>query len=327
MSGFLLKNFSQEILRGLSVRAPDFCIHSYLLFDFIPVVCVPSVVLASESLDVKPFLKWAGNKYPIIDRIRQLLPEGSQEQANQRLIEPFVGSAALFLNTNYTQNILSDVNEDLINVYRYVQQDGERFIRFAKQFFSADNNHPTIFYHWRETFNHTSDERLKAALFLYLNRHGYNGLCRYNSRGQFNVPFGRYQQPYFPEAELRAFHQKANDTYVTFEAQDFRLTMEQARAGDIVYCDPPYVPLTQTSNFTGYSQQTFGQAEQEALADMAKSLSENGVIVIISNHDTPFTQAAYESAKIYPFQVQRYISCQGAKRQKANEMLAVFTAS
>lgn len=275
---------------------------------------------------MKPFLKWAGNKYPIIDRIRPLLPQ-HLDLSKARLIEPFTGSAAVYLNTDFGYNVLSDANEDLINVYRYIQTEGERFIRFARQFFTPDNNHASIYYHWRETFNTTTDSRLKAALFLYLNRHGYNGLCRYNNSGQYNVPFGRYRQPYFPQAELDAFHEKSNQRDTIFISQDFRETMSQAKPGDVVYCDPPYVPISQTANFTSYSRLSFGQEDQEDLANLAKELSEKGVFIIISNHDTPFTQEAYQSAQIYPFQVQRYISCQGSKRQKANEMLAVFSAS
>lgn len=275
---------------------------------------------------MKPFLKWAGNKYPIIDRIRTLLPQ-NVDLSKVRLIEPFAGAAAVYLNTDFGQTMLSDANEDLINVYCYLQKEGECFIRFAKQFFTPDNNHASIYYHWRETFNNTSDKRLKAALFLYLNRHGYNGLCRYNNRGQYNVPFGRYQQPYFPQVELEAFHKKSNECESIFVSQDFRETMAQAKPGDVVYCDPPYVPISQTANFTSYSRLNFTQEDQKDLAALAKELSEKGVFIIISNHDTPFTQEVYQSAQIYPFQVQRYISCQGAKRQKANEMLAVFTAS
>jgi DNA adenine methylase len=100
--------------------------------------------------------------------------------------------------------------------------------------------------------------------------------------------------------------------------------MQAARPGDVIYCDPPYVPLTETANFTGYSSGGFGIKEQEALADMAKTLSKKGISVMISNHDTMFTQTAYESAHIVSFQVRRFISCKGDGRGQANEMLALF---
>ncbi len=273
---------------------------------------------------MKPFLKWAGNKFAIIERIQKLLPPVSTSSKKQRLIEPFVGSAAVFLNTQYPKALLCDDNADLISLYQYLQKDGVSFIRFAKRFFTAQNNTPNAYYDFREAFNNNPEPLKKAALFLYFNRHGYNGLCRYNSKGGFNVPFGRYAKPYFPEAEMMGFIDALKDRHVDFKHQDFQSTMLEASHGDVVYCDPPYVPLSDTANFTSYSGNGFGDSQQQALASLAQKLSSLGIPVIISNHDTPYTQKAYEGAKIYPFQVQRFISCQGEKRNKAAEMLAYF---
>lgn len=265
---------------------------------------------------MKPFLKWAGNKYSIIERIKAVLPAGS------RLIEPFAGSAAVFLNTDFEEAVLSDINADLINLYQYLKRDGDAFIRYCNSFFVKEMNDSDTYYLFRRLFNTTGDMRLKAALFLYLNRHGYNGLCRYNNKGEYNVPFGKYAKPYFPADEMLAFHHKIQSAEL--RCQDFVGVMESARAGDVIYCDPPYVPLTSTANFTGYSSGGFGQKEQESLADMAKTLSRRGINVVISNHDTIFTQTAYESAQIISFKVQRFISCKGQSRGQANEMLALF---
>lgn len=265
---------------------------------------------------MKPFLKWAGNKFAIIDRIKTVLPAG------ERLIEPFAGSAAVFLNTSFEQAILSDVNEDLMDLYQYLQKDGDKFIGYCSTFFVKETNNSNTYYQFRKIFNTTGDPRLKAALFLYFNRHGYNGLCRYNNKGEFNVPFGRYTKPYFPAEEMAQFHQKIQG--VTLLKQTFTETMKLARPGDVIYCDPPYVPLTETAKFTSYTSGGFGIQEQEMLADMAKTLSKKGINVVISNHDTIFTQTAYESAKIISFQVRRFISCKGEARGQANEMLALF---
>lgn len=267
---------------------------------------------------MKPFLKWAGNKYPIIDRIRRILPSGG------RLIEPFAGSAAVFLNTGYASALLSDANADLISLYRYLQAEGDGFIAYCETFFTPENNTPEAYYAFRSEFNTTGDQRKKAALFLYFNRHGYNGLCRYNNSGLFNVPFGRYGRPYFPKAEMRFFAEKAETA--VFACGDFAAAMRQAKPGDVVYCDPPYVPLSATANFTGYSGGGFGLNEQAQLAELAEELSGRRIPVVISNHDTPFTKAAYRSAKIYPFEVQRYISCRGDNRNKAGEVLALFAS-
>ena len=154
---------------------------------------------------MKPFLKWAGNKYQIVERIKEQLPPG------KRLIEPFVGSGAVFVNTTYDAYLLADANGDLIQLYQHLQAEGDEFIAYAQQFFVAKTNTKEQFYHFRTEFNRTDDTRYKSALFVYMNKHCFNGLCRYNQKGEYNVPFGRYKKPYFPEKELRFFHQHAQN--------------------------------------------------------------------------------------------------------------------
>jgi DNA adenine methylase len=266
---------------------------------------------------MKPFLKWAGNKYQIMDRVKEVLPAG------KRLIEPFVGSGAIFLNTQYPRYLLSDANLDLINLYKHLQEDGQAFIDFCRSFFTPANNAALAYYEYRACFNATTDTRLKSALFIYLNKHCFNGLCRYNSQGAFNVPFGRYAKPYFPEAEMQYFYQQAQ--CAIFCTANFVETMEAAELGDVVYCDPPYVPLSVTAHFTSYSTDKFGSAEQAKLVEMAALLAKRNIPVVISNHDTEFTRAAYAHAhELVYFPVQRYISCDGANRHKVAEVLAVF---
>ncbi len=268
---------------------------------------------------MKPFLKWAGNKYAIIERIKRLLPE------SPRLIEPFAGSAAVFLGTDYPSALLADSNADLIHLYQLLQKEGDAFIAYASELFTLENNREDNYYTLRSEFNSTDDICRKSALFLYLNRHGYNGLCRYNAKGGFNVPFGRYGKPYFPRKEMVEFSAKAK--HAEFRVADFRSVMMEARAGDVVYCDPPYVPLSRTANFTSYGTGKFGEAEQAALAILAESLAARGVTVVISNHDTEFTVQAYRNAALKRFDVQRNISCNGQNRGKAKELLALFTAA
>jgi DNA adenine methylase len=268
----------------------------------------------------KPFLKWAGNKYQIIRHIRAIL---ETFPGKTRLIEPFAGSGAVFLNTRYPRNVLSDTNGDLIGLYQTLQAEGDDFIAYLRTFFTPQNNEPDRYYAFRELFNATTDRRLKSALFLYLNRHCFNGLCRYNGQQGFNVPFGRYKKPYFPEAELQAFYEKSRQA--VFKTQHFETVMRTAKPGDIVYCDPPYVPLSRTANFTSYSTGGFTLADQQQLARLAGELSARGVVVLISNHNTEFTQALYHGAAIEELDVQRFISCKGANRGKAAELLALFT--
>ncbi len=265
---------------------------------------------------MKPFLKWAGSKYRLVDRIQSVLPPG------KRLIEPFAGSAALFLNTSYPTYLLSDTNADLIHLYQRLQQEGEPFITDCHALFTPEHNNAETYYTFRTEFNQTADLRRKAALFLYLNRHCYNGLCRYNLQGEFNVPFGRYKRPYFPTAELLNFHHRAQTA--TFCHADFAQVMHQAQPGDVVYCDPPYVPLSATASFTSYSPHHFGPQEHQRLAETAETLAQRGIPVLISNHSTPFTHRVYARAHCTTFDVRRYISCNGSSRHKVTELLALF---
>lgn len=266
---------------------------------------------------MKPFLKWAGNKYRIVDRIRAMLPAG------QRLIEPFAGSAAVFLNTEFNDNVVNDLNTDVINLFLVLKEHGPAFIDTCKGLFVPDNNTADAYYALRQEFNETTDCTRKSALFLYFNRHGYNGLCRYNSDGGFNVPFGRYKKPYFPFEEMMFFYHKSQTA--EFVSEDFETVLQRAAPGDVIYCDPPYVPLSKTANFTNYSAGGFGPEEQLRLARVAEELSNWGIPVLISNHRTDFTLDAYSAAQIESFEVQRFISCDGDNRNKATELLALFS--
>lgn len=180
------------------------------------------------------------------------------------------------------------------------------------------------FYRLRSEFNDGVQRRRHSALFLYLNRHGYNGLCRYNSRGEFNTPFGQINRPYFPRKEMLHFLKHASRA--RFKQQNFRDSMLSARRGDIVYCDPPYVPLSRTASFTDYQAGGFDWANQQSLAETAAHLARRDVRVVISNHDTPAIRALYREygAKLKRLRVRRSISCNGAKRVLVNEILAIF---
>jgi len=264
-------------------------------------------------------LKWAGGKYRLIDKINRLLPEGN------RLIEPFIGSGAVFLNTDYEKYLLGDINPDLINLYNCLKQEGADFINYASDWFVAKENNKTAYYHWRECFNSSTDDRLKSALFLYLNRHGYNGLCRYNNSGQLNVPFGSYKKPYFPVDEMHYFAEKSKRA--TFICCGFADLMNRARRNNVVYCDPPYVPLTDSANFTAYAKEGFGLDDQMQLAVKAHKLAQRGVSVVISNHANALTKELYQHAEINSFPVKRMISCKGASRKDVVELLALYSAS
>jgi DNA adenine methylase len=267
---------------------------------------------------MRPFLKWAGAKTKLVGAIRDSAPLKSR-----RLIEPFVGSGAVALNLACEANLLADSNRDLIDVYSALQREGEQFITDCEELFTPENNCASAYYALRSEFNATADRRRKACLFIYLNRHGYNGLCRYNTRGGFNVPFGRYVRPRLPRAALLGFHTVLRNCVLL--CADFRSVLAEAGEDDLVYCDPPYVPASATANFTAYAKGGFGTRDQIELAAHCRAAAERGAHVLISNHDTPETRELYASAdECHALLVPRRISCHAATRTRARELLVVY---
>ncbi|EPJ3648935.1 adenine-specific DNA-methyltransferase [Citrobacter freundii] len=264
----------------------------------------------------RAFLKWAGGKYPLLDEIKRHLPQG------ECLIEPFVGAGSVFLNTDFSRYILADINSDLISLYNIVKTRTDEYVQASRELFMPETNQAEVYYRFREEFNASQDPFRRAVLFLYLNRFGYNGLCRYNLRGEFNVPFGRYKKPYFPEAELYHFAEKAQNA--EFHCLSYEECMDRADSNSVVYCDPPYAPLSATANFTAYHTNSFSPKEQAHLAEMAEKLVSKQIPVLISNHDTPDTREWYRAAKHFQVKVRRSISSNGGTRKKVNELLALY---
>ena len=262
------------------------------------------------------FWKWAGGKYPLLDDIKRHLPQG------ECLIEPFVGAGSVFLNTDFSRYILADINSDLISLYNIVKTRTDEYVQASRELFMPETNQAEVYYRFREEFNASQDPFRRAVLFLYLNRFGYNGLCRYNLRGEFNVPFGRYKKPYFPEAELYHFAEKAQNA--EFHCLSYEECMDRADSNSVVYCDPPYAPLSATANFTAYHTNSFSPKEQAHLAEMAEKLVSKQIPVLISNHDTPDTREWYRAAKHFQVKVRRSISSNGGTRKKVNELLALY---
>lgn len=275
---------------------------------------------AQSTQSQRSFLKWAGSKYSIRHTILSVLPKGS------RLIEPFTGAGSIFLNSHYEQYLLAETNPDLIDLFQFLQKEGADFIEEAQIYFQPKNNTSERYLAFREDFNNTlgkpKQKKKRALLFLYLNRHGYNGLCRYNSKGYFNVPFGRYTKPAVPVKAMLYFHQQSQ--HAVFQHADFRKTMNEAQSGDVIYCDPPYVPLTDTAFFSKYTQGDFTAEDQADLAILAETTRQRGIPVIISNHDTPQTREYYKNARLIELDVARKISCQITTRKKVGELIAVF---
>ncbi|MDA9557715.1 Dam family site-specific DNA-(adenine-N6)-methyltransferase [Vibrio sp.] len=265
----------------------------------------------------RAFLKWAGGKYGLVEDIRRHLPEAN------KLIEPFVGAGSVFLNTDYDHYLLADINPDVINLYNLLKAEPEKYIEESKRWFTPQHNDKEVYLDVRQQFNQTDDIWYRSLAFLYMNRFGFNGLCRYNQKGGFNVPFGSYKKPYFPEQELEFFSEKAKKA--TFICEGYAETFRRARKGSVVYCDPPYAPLSTTANFTSYSGKGFSLDDQAHLAEVAEHAALNRHIpVLISNHDTMLTRRLYHGAKLNVIRVKRTISRNGAGRNKVDELLALF---
>ncbi|ECY1801242.1 Dam family site-specific DNA-(adenine-N6)-methyltransferase [Salmonella enterica] len=265
----------------------------------------------------RPFLKWAGGKYSLLPELDRLIPAG------KRLIEPFVGGGSVFLNSDkHERFLLADVNADLINLYQMLAVVPDSVIAEAMKAFRHLNdaeNYTAI----REAFNAQKlNATERAAAFLYLNRHCFNGLMRYNLDGFFNVGWGKYKAPYFPEKELMAFRKKSSAC--VFMTAGFERTLRLAGDGDVVYCDPPYEPMPDTAGFTNYAPGGFSWDSQVALAESCVAAHQRGAKVFISNSTAPRVIELYEQHgfTLHRVNARRSISSKGSTRETANDIVA-----
>lgn len=279
---------------------------------------------------IRSIVKWPGGKGRVIPDLVPLLPKG------ECLVEPFVGGASVFLNTDYRRYILSDINPDLINLYRVARNAPDELINLSRDLFK-NRNTCANYANFRGMFNHPKGRHLRhrfasvarAAFFLYLNRHGYNGVVRYNLKGEYNVPYGKGKHKktqYLPEAEIRLFSEKARDTCALFLCGDFAETISAPLFIDsVIYCDPPYLPASDTANFTQYHTGPFGEEQHRQLvATLQKANRETGASVVISNSDTPLTREIYKDFRFKEITVQRSVSGNPKNREKANEVIGVL---
>lgn len=265
------------------------------------------------------YLKWAGSKRIILQHILSSINYYEPDV----FIEPFCGALNVGANVDCDIKIINDINSDLMNLHALVKINPQGLIESTKEYFERGiESYKDI----REEFNNYDRMDVKkAAMFLYLNRHCFNGLCRYNKNGNFNVPVGSYDKVYLPEKEILDYHKKLANC-IAFNNMDFQMCFDLAKHNPeydrrkiVFYCDPPYVPLTSDFN---YSAEGFTIDDQKRLARLAEECDHT---VIISNHDTPVTRELYKNAtKIISFPVQRTISSKGGKREKVKELLAFY---
>lgn len=273
----------------------------------------------NKAIKVRPLLKWAGGKRQIVRHLISKLPEKFSVY-----YEPFFGAGALFLEL-YNRGLLkkaviSDLNKELIALYTLVRDRCSGIIEELENIRFTNNKDD--YYRARDLFNSMESDHNpeKAALMIYLNRHAYNGLYRVNSSGKFNVPFGRYAHPSLPTPDDIISFSKALSN-VKIINKDFETAVSDATVSDFVYFDPPYAPLSRSSDFSAYSSLGFSLDEQKRLSRVFEELSSRGVMVMESNSATPFIKDLYRNYPQSTVQASRNINSKSNGRGKISELI------
>ncbi len=266
-----------------------------------------------EHTRAKPFVKWAGGKRQLLPAIEQRLPKKFNNY-----FEPFVGGGALFFKLAPKNATVNDINAALVNTYNQIKNEPEDVMSFLDIYdrqHALASEQKTYYYSVREEFNEallTSEfDARAAALLIYINKHCFNGLYRVNSKGLFNVPFNGSKRASYSKENLSAASSALKN--ITILQGDFEDAVKEARAGDFVFFDSPYVPLNPTS-FESYTKEGFSKDEHERLARLFKKLSNSGCYCMLTNHDTEFIRELYDGFIIEQINVRRSINSDATKR-------------
>lgn len=265
-------------------------------------------------------LKWPGGKSKLSDKIL------SFNSDKKTLVEPFMGSGSVFINIGrqFDKYIGNDNNSDLILLFNEIKKNPSYIIKESKEMFLLGNN--KAFYNEKRTLFNSLDKKdpLRAAIFIYLNRHGFNGLCRYSIRkGSYNVPFGNCPKPYFPEREIFEFYEISNSMDCQFVCSDFSSVFEGAR-DSFIYSDPPFLELSKTSSFKNYSGSKFTGEHDRRLNALSFDAKEGGNISVVSNHFTDDVLDIYDKYTSYEvFESKRSISCK--ERKPVKEIIMIYS--
>ena len=265
----------------------------------------------------KPFLKWAGGKTNLLGQYEPLFPEWSGDY-----FEPFIGSGAVFFylsarpeERNY---YLSDLNREIVDAFCAVRDDVEGVIKLLakhQQLHSKD-----YFYQVRGLVPQNLSALEKAARTIYLNKTCFNGLYRVNKKGEFNVPMGNYKKPSILQIETLKAASRALSP-ADLSTGHYSVLVDKAQAGEFIYLDPPYHPLSKTAMFTNYVAQAFGEKDQMELAEVAAALSKKGCLVMESNSNTDFIKDLYKGFKIQEVWARRSINREKSKRGAITELV------
>jgi DNA adenine methylase len=271
--------------------------------------------------DVHPFVKWAGGKGQLLSELNKMIPR----QFNT-YFEPFLGGAAMFLHLASKNMIaiayLSDTNEELIKAFKVVRDRVRELIKVLNQHQKEyDKNPSEYYYRLRDEIQPRNDVEI-AARFITLNKTCFNGLYRVNQNGKFNVPMGEYKKPLICDgSNLKNVSSVLRHSNAEIQCVDYREMSLTPETNDFVYLDPPYDPVSYTSDFTAYTPNGFGRENQEQLANLYRKLSDRGCFVLLSNSNTPFIRELYSHFRIKEVDVQRAINCKGSKRADHKELL------
>ena len=287
----------------------------------------------------KPFIKWAGGKTQLLTQFENILPHNLEEAEHFTYIEPFVGGGAMLFHmlqkyTNIGRVIINDINPNLITAYRVIRDTPERLITDLKMLqreFRQNSNEEArkeYFLRIRKSYNEdTHNDVTNTAMFIFLNRTCFNGLYRVNSKGYFNVPFGKYTNPTICDEELLLEDSKILQN-VEILCGDYTLIERYVDNNTFIYFDPPYRPLTTTSSFTSYSKVNFDDTEQTRLAHFFARLSRYGCKMMLSNSDCcaqnpndTFFENLYGNFIIDKVHASRFVNAIPSKRGKLTEIL------
>ena len=268
---------------------------------------------------IKPFVKWAGGKQRLLKHIKPLLPK----EINN-FIEPFVGGGAVFLNVDYKKAIINDINKELILTYKIIKKDYKKLIEKLREFKEKDSY--DFFTSLRKLdrepkFDNTEDV-LKAARFIFLNKTCYGGLYRVNSKGHFNVPYAKNinGKKFFDEKNFQNVSKKLKNTRIY--NKDYLKIFSLAKKGDFVFIDPPYLPSNEVKNtFNSYNKKTFTINDHKKLSLEISKLTKKGVWVMATNHSTSLVKKIYKNLNFIEIKVTRTISCSGQTKSGHKELI------
>lgn len=272
-----------------------------------------------KKYDIKPFTKWVGGKRQLLDDIKKLLPHSFNTY-----YEPFVGGGALFFYLQPKNAVINDVNSDLILSYKAIKNDLPNLIKELE--YHKNNNTKEYYLNLR---SYDRDERIdllsdtqKAARIMYMLRVCFNGMYRVNSKNQFNVPYGRYKNPKIVDKQLlQNISSYLNSSNITILNKDFEIAIQECKPGDFVYFDPPYIPISETSSFTSYTQDGFSYEDQVRLRNIFIKLSNKNVYCMLSNSSSQITLDLYKQFNIHQVEAKRNINSIGSKRGKISEVI------